>query len=195
MKAIILTFWGIWDWIYFQLNRMEYVSKADNLFRIVRKTYKGPDLQTQTGKWITKGDQILKLHLYNYRLAKELHQNPNRSLAIYLKRNIEHSLFGLSVFTQQLPEKDQIKGIIGTSLLNRGAERFGFRTYDVEKSFYFSIKHYLYKVICLLVHPDGTLFLKRHGKRLKSKHMIMSLDELTERYMLEGDFILEGDLK
>jgi hypothetical protein len=138
LKAIFLVLWGIWDWIYYHCNRLEYVSKEDNIFRIVRKTYKGPPLQTRNGNWIKDGDTIIKIHLYNYALAKKvLHYNSEVSLALHLKNHMKRSLRGLSQYINQLPDDTQIKGIIGTSMLNRGAERFGFCAHDVKQSCFF----------------------------------------------------------
>lgn len=183
MKSFLLFWWGIWDFIYYSCNRMEYVSKESNLFRIVKKKYRGPSLQTSTGEWIRRGDKILKLHIHNYRLAKELQKYPpNKSLAIYLKRNIQESLEGLSQYVQKLPDRDEIKGVIGTSLLNRGAEKFGFATYEVDRTFYFIVKQFLYKVIYLMVHPSGMQHIRHHGSRLKSKHLVMSSYELINLY-------------
>jgi hypothetical protein len=184
VKATFLFLWGIWDWIYYHCNRLEYVSKEDNIFRIVRKTYKGPPLQTRNGDWIKDGDAIIKIHLYNYALAKKvLLYSSEVSLALYLKNYMKCSLRGLSQYIQQLPEDVHIKGIIGTSMLNRGAERFGFCSHDVNHSFFYWFKGYLYKLIYLSVHPYGLHYLQKHGSRLKSKHLVMSTNELYELYL------------
>lgn len=184
VKVIFLQMWGVWDWLYYSFNRMQYVSKKQNIFRIVRKTYKGPPLQTKTGEWITTGDCIIKIHLHNYELAKEVLNRPSEiSLALYLKNYIHQSLIGLSKHISELPERNHIKGIIGTSMLNRGAERFGFRVHDVNQSIYFWFKGYLYKFIYLVVHPYGYHYLQKHGGRLKSKHLVMSINELMDLYL------------
>lgn len=183
VRVIFLQMWGAWDWLYYRFNRMQYVSKKENIFRIVRKTYKGPPLQTKTGEWITTGDVILKIHLHNYALAKEvLHRRSEISLALFLKNYIHQSLIGLSKHIRELPEGSHIKGIIGTSMLNRGAERFGFQVHEVNHSIYFWFKGYLYKFIYLVVHPYGFHYLKKHGGRLRSKHLVMSINELFELY-------------
>lgn len=183
VKVIFLQIWGAWDWIYYRFNRMQYVSKKHNIFRIVRKTYKGPPLQTKTGEWITAGDDIIKIHLHNYALAKEvLNRRSDLALALYLKNYIQRSLIGLNTHISELPERNNIKAIMGTSMLNRGAERFGFSVHEVNNSLYFWFKGYLYKFIYLVVHPFGYHYLQKHGGRLKSKHLVMSINELIELY-------------
>jgi hypothetical protein len=168
---------------------MEYVSKEDNIFRIVRKTYKGPPLQTRNGDWIQSGDIIIKIHLYNYALAKEvLKLNSDLSLGLYLKKYMHRSLIGLSHYIHQLPDHAQIKGIIGTSMLNRGAERFGFCVHDVKQPVFFWFKGLMYRCIYLAVHPYGFRYLHKHGKRLKSKHLVMSLDELYDLYLRQEQY-------
>lgn len=163
---------------------MKYVSKEDNMFRVVRKKYNGPPLQTKSGEWIKKGDQIIKIHLHNYRLAKIVRRYPSQiRLAVYLKKTMEHSLKGLCDYVNSLPDQHEIKAIIGTTMLTRGAERFGFATHDVPPSLCFKWKGFLYKFIYLIVHPHGFDYIQKHGKRLKSKHLVMSVHELFQFYL------------
>ncbi|WP_202078640.1 YkoP family protein [Caldalkalibacillus salinus] len=194
MKTALMVLWALWDWLYFQCNRMQYVSKGDNLFRVVRKTYRGPELKTKSGKCIKPGDEIIKIHIYNYGLAKEvLNHRSSFSLAIYLKNRMLQSLEGLTDYVTELPDQHKIVGIIGTSMLNRGAERLGFTTHEVDINFHFWIKGFLYKLIYMMVHPAGHQYLVAHGKRLKSKHLVMSLEELMERYAKQTEFQEIGD--
>ncbi len=184
VKEIALMLWGLWDRIYYTFSRLQFVSKEDNLFRIVRKKYRGVPLQTKSGQWIHKGDEIIKLHIYNYRLAKEINKHGTEvSMGLYMKREIEKSMIGLSEFLASQPDIKKVKAIVGTSMLNRGAERLGFALQEVSPSWYFRYKSFLFKIIYLLVHPFGYAYLKQHGKRLQSKHMIMSIDELFDLYL------------
>lgn len=183
-RRFVFIIWGIFDYLYFSCNRMIYISKNDNIFRVVHKKYTGLPLQTKSGQWIRKGDHILKIHIHNYRLAKLIcaHQSEVH-LAIYMRKIIRESLHGLSKYVQSLPSNYEVKGIIGTTMLNRGAERFGFTVCDVSASFYSKWKGFLYKFIYLLVHPNGWQYIQKHGKRLSSKHLIMSVDELLKHYL------------
>ncbi|EGL83165.1 hypothetical protein CathTA2_1278 [Caldalkalibacillus thermarum TA2.A1] len=183
MKSLILHVWAVWDWIYFLFNRMQYVSKQDNFFRIVRTTYKGPPIRTRDGHWIRAGDDIIKIHLYNFRIAKEIKSFPSEiAFIFYFKRSLEFSLYGLSRYVESLPDRHRIKGIMGTSMFNRGAERLGFTICEVDDTWYYRLKGLLYKLIYWLIHPQGWGYLKRHGKRLQSKHLVMSVEELHRLY-------------
>lgn len=183
MKKIILCLWGLWDWLYFHCNRMEYVSKGDNIFRVVRKTYKGPPLITNSGQWICPGDEIIKIHLYNYQLAKEiLNFSSDVAYVLYLRKGIQRSMQGLSAYIIDLPDYERIKAIMGTSMLNRGAERFGFYKHGVEDTWYYRLKAYLYKFIYMLIHPQGLRYLKQHGSKLEIQHLVITVQELLQRY-------------
>jgi hypothetical protein len=162
---------------------MQYVSKPDNLFRVVRKKHKGPPLMTSDGVIILPGDEIIKIHLHNYRIASEM-KNFSSEIAYihHFKRSLERSLQGLNSYIKTLPDHQRIKGIVGTSMLNRGAERLGFTLNEVTPSWKNWLKGLLYKLIYLLIHPQGWAYLKRHGKRLKSKHLVMSMGMLNSRY-------------
>lgn len=162
---------------------MVYVSKENNIFRVVHKVYQGEPLQTRSGDWIKKGDKILKLHLYNYRLAKLIQNKQSEvHLAILLRNLIKQSLYGLCAYIQSLPKEYEVKGIIGTTMLNRGAERLGFTIHDVNPSFYNSWKGLQNLWMYMLVHPEGLQYIKKHGKRLQAKHLVMSTEELLQRY-------------
>jgi hypothetical protein len=184
MKVILLALWGIWDFIYFSCNRMQFVSKEDNLFRIVRKKYSGPPLRTKSGEWIYSGDEIIKLHIYNYGLAKEISGfRSEMSFALYVKSKMKKSLVGLSEFVYNQPDVHRIKAIIGTSMSNKSAERFGFCVHEVNDSLYFWFKSYVFKMIYIMVNPYGFEYLRSHKNRLQSKHVVMSVNELFDLYL------------
>lgn len=188
MKQIVLGAWGLWDWMYFRCNRMAYISKEDNVFRVIKKTYTGPPLMTQSGDWIRTGDIVLKIHLYNYGLAKHmLGFSSDVSRAYYVRKNIEQSLKGLSQYIAHLPDKHQIKGIIGTSVLNRTSDKLGFVVHEVEPHWSYKMKGYLFKLIYLLMHPQGLQYLKVHGSKLEPKHLVMSVQELLQWYPNEPE--------
>lgn len=189
MKGLLLILWGIWDKIYYLCTRIRFVSKQDNLFRIVRKVYKGPPLQTKSGHLIQSGDEIVKIHIYNYGLAKSLYKlNNDVSMALYIRKKIEESLKGLSEYLSQEPDIHKVKAVIGTSMLNRGAERFGFSLQDVQDTLYYRYKAFIFKLIYLLIHPYGFSYLRKNGNKLKSKHIIMSIEELFELYLERGRY-------
>lgn len=162
---------------------MVYISKEDNIFRVVHKIYKGVPLQTKSGDWIETGDKILKIHIHNYRLA-QLIQNKQSEvhLAILLRNIIKQSLYGLSEYIQSLPNEYKVKGIIGTTMLNRGAERLGFTTHEVSRPLYNSWKELQNIWMYLLVHPQGLQYIKKYRKRLQPKHLVMTTEELLQRY-------------
>lgn len=183
MKEIFLSLWSLWDWIYYRCNRLQFVSKSDNLFRVVRKTYKGPPLKIRDGTIIFPGDEIIKIHLYNFRIAQEIREYPSEVAYIHhFKRTLESSLRGLCAYILTLPDHGRIKGIMGTTMLNRGAHRLGFTLCEVSPSWLYRARGLLYKLIFVLIHPLGWRYLKRHGHKLKSKHVVMSLATLKERY-------------
>lgn len=183
VKELFLPLWRVWDWLYFHCNRMQYISKPHNIFRVIRKKYKGPPLETGDGTIILSGDEIIKIHLYNYRIATEIKNYSSEMAYIFhLKPLLEQSLKGLYHYIITLPQHENIKAIVGTTMLNRGAERFGFTVCDVKPTWRYWLKGMLYKTIYLLVHPEGWNYLKRHGQRLQSKHVVMSMETLKNRY-------------
>lgn len=195
MKSrLMLSLWGLWDKLYFSFNRMEYVSKQDNILRVVRKVHKGKRLITRSGKWIDPGDEVLKIHLYNYRLAKDmLHYSSEMVYVFQLRHDLHSSLRGLCQYIKQLPNGDQIKAVVATSMLNRPAERFGFDVYDVPCTMKFRLKNTLYRLIYVLMHPEGARYVRLHGHRLASKQMVIAVEDLFKLYANHRDTRKAGE--
>lgn len=188
IKKFFLRCWGIWDRIYYTFNRMEFVEKHSNIFRVVIKTYWGPDFPIDHQTVLKKGDRYVKLHIYNLGLAKDVEQLDHPfKLATYLRKTFKQSLTGLAEYYQKLPEEDQVKAILGITILNQGAERLGFKTMEVPYTLWYRFKHHFFKLILVLVHPFGIEHLKAKGNRFCTKYVAMSSAELIRLYSLQQE--------
>lgn len=182
-ETFILPLWGIIDQIYYQCNRLHLVDPPNgNVFRVRLTRYKGGPLEMSDGTFVQSGDPMLKIHLYNYQLMKQMiHMDSDIRRALYVYEAVEKSLPGLAFYIRSHPNMEQIKGIIGITLLNRGIKRLGFDSFDINNKMYRSWK----KSYMILLHGlcHGGSASIQSGKH-EPKFVVMSKEKLLNRYPL-----------
>lgn len=184
VNASLLYAWRLWDQIYYYSSRLQYVNKNHNVFRVVLLPYWGPELKSNQGMKIEKGDLIVKLHLHNCRLAEIIHHNKNaKALGILLLREVRNSLPGLASFIARHPKSEQIRGVVGTTFLHRGVESLGFSKSPPTMTMTYKIKNYYLRWMLRLMHPDGKERLGRQSEKLTISRVFMTKEELFERYL------------
>jgi hypothetical protein len=184
MRGYLISLWSILDPIYFFFTRLSYPygpKQEGNIFRIRTTTYKGRSIVLSDGTRIFKNDTLIKIHLHNVRLLKELKDIKSeikKTRIIY--RYVQQSLPGVEAYIRIKWKYKQIKGIVGITNLHKGCERFGFETVE--------ISHPLYKIFKQLAFlPIGILSSKntplRHFVKNKNpKYIFMSMDTLSRMY-------------
>lgn len=184
MNTGLLILWGIWDNIYQRCTRLRYIEKGNNIFRIVRMRYRGEPLFTSDNRVIDKGDLILKLHIHNYYFATLCRGlRDDLRVALLLRQQILHSLPQLAAYLNRMEERDEIKGIVGTTMLNKGVEPLGFSISDVPMGLFFRYKRWYLKLMLRMIHPDGKGRMKTLNHEMPLKRVYMSKEELLRRYL------------
>ncbi|USG67241.1 hypothetical protein NDK47_08200 [Brevibacillus ruminantium] len=179
-----MRLWGIWDKLYQRCTRLQYIEKENNIFRIVRLRYRGEPLVTSDNRMISAGDLILKLHIHNYYFATLCSGVKNDlRIALLLRQQILRSLPQLASYLNAMEEQDVIKGIVGTTMLNKGVEPLGFSISDVPMNWFFRYKRWYLKIMLRLIHPDGKGRLKTWKHEVPLKRVYMSKEELLRRYL------------
>ncbi|UFJ41617.1 hypothetical protein LOK74_03635 [Brevibacillus humidisoli] len=165
------------------------MDKGKNIFRIVLLRYRGEVLTTSDGRQIHPGDLIIKLHIHNYHLATMFQGIKNDTrMVLLLRRHVLESLPQLAAYVASLPQSEQIKGIVGTTMLYKGAEQLGFTVSEVPLTIFFRYKRWYLKLMIRLIHPDGHKRLHHH-QNLALTRVYMSKEELLKRYLPEGSGI------
>ncbi|MED1947104.1 MULTISPECIES: hypothetical protein [Brevibacillus] len=183
MNTSLLMLWGYWDEIYQRCTRLTYIEKGKNIFRVVVLRYRGEPLVTTDNCIIHEGDLILKLHIHNYyfaTLCKEV--KDELRVALLLRRHILESLPQLATFLNSMENKDQIKGIVGTTMLHKGVKPLGFSISDVPMSWFFRYKRWYLRLMLRFVHPNGKQRLQSWNHEMPLKRVYMSKELLLNRY-------------
>lgn len=190
MRGYILSIWAMIDPLYFFLSRLTYpplIDKKDNILRIRLTKYKGRDITLSDGTRIKKNDILVKIHLHNVRLLKELKGiNSELKKAKLIFQYVRRSLPGVECFIQNSPRAGKIKGVLGITSRNKGSERLGFEVIDISNSLYRCFKICAFLPIGLL-SSRGSCF-KDIFKHHQPKYLFMSTDKLTSLYGAHSTF-------
>ncbi len=184
MKNCFLLVWKIIDPIYYFFTRLTYVEngkKESTIFRVRLTTYKGCALHMKDGTFIRPNDKLIKIHLHNVKLLKELVKfKCEVKRGRYVFQKVIESLPDLADYMESHPKRKEIKGIIGITTLHRGCNRLGFEIYEIRSKPYLIIK----QVTLLFIYLISTSTVsKATYKKQEPKYLLMSADTLVNRYL------------
>ncbi|OYD07733.1 YkoP family protein [Paludifilum halophilum] len=190
MAAGFLTAWRICDTLYYHVTRLQYVDHQNgNLFRVIVKTYRGEPLTTREGIRLKPGDLYAKLHLHNVQIAHLLrdfsppeHWRMDFKGELAVLKSIRRSLPALASYLADHPRSGEIKMLLGTTFLHRGAEKLGFSTADLPGQWRIWLKTQLLKWILFHCHPCGWQRLQIKTNQLVPKRVFIPRVEFIQRY-------------
>lgn len=175
-----LFIWNIADPIYFQFTRLEHVKNKSGkrtIMRVRLTKYKGRKITLSDGTEINKNDLLLKVHLHNIKLLRQIqdyNSEVRRALMIY--KSVQESLPAIVRHVKTKGYTDEIKGLIGITMLYKGCTKLGFETHPIQNPFY-----KLFKQVALL--PIHLLASKKVTKVIpEPMYLFMSKDGLLNKY-------------
>lgn len=181
VKAYVLSIWSMIDPIYYLFTRLHYVDTDPNrnIFRVRLMRYRGADVALSDGTCLQKGDLLLKIHLHNAVLLKELLPIINDvKKGKHIYRVIEKSLPGVASYIKKHPNYEQIKAIIGITTLNKGCRLLGFETCTISNLGYRMLKWFTIMPIYLLSVSQPIKTFKKQSP----KYVLMSKETLLSKY-------------
>jgi hypothetical protein len=184
MKQYIISMWTVLDPLYYMFTRLTYVSDeliSENIFRVRLTRYKGRDLTLSDGVQIKKNDLMVKIHLHNVRLLKELYlieSEIKKGKRIY--RLVEDSLPGVQTYISNHKRSKEIKGIIGITTLCTGSKRLGFEVFSISHPLYKLFKWMTFLPISFL--SSSSFSLNKMAKKSPPGYLLMSKNKLYKLY-------------
>ncbi|WP_242281019.1 hypothetical protein [Bacillus cereus group sp. BfR-BA-01347] len=186
MKSYVLLVWNFIDPIYYKFTRLTYIhneTHKENILRVRLTRYKGKHVILSDGTQINKNDILVKIHLHNVRLINEMKSVKNDiAKGRFIYQHVKKSLPSLGSYIQNHPKADEIKGIIGITMLNRGADRLGFEFVAISNPFYKWFKWLAFLPICLLFNNDSIVKMMKSNISSSPKYLFMSKESLLEIY-------------
>ncbi|MBS4199592.1 hypothetical protein KHA93_07985 [Bacillus sp. FJAT-49732] len=184
MRSYLISIWSFLDPVYYHFTRLTYVAyeeSTQNIFRIRLTKYKGRKIVLSDGTEIQKNDILVKIHLHNVRLLKELKDIESElKKAKIIYRYVQKSLSGVEFYIQDHYCSEKIKGIVGITLLHKGCERLGFEVVDITHPMYRLFKFVSFFPIALLSQQN--MSLKNIFMKQAPKYLFMSKNRLSTLY-------------
>jgi hypothetical protein len=182
VKLFVISIWDILDPIYYACTRLRYIGHGNlksSTFRVRLTTYKGRNVCLSDGTKIQNGDILLKIHLHNVVLLKDMLPLRNEvKKARFLYRVIEKSLPDLALYVKNHPKCDEIKGIIGVTMLNRGCVNLGLESIHISSTLYKWFKWMSMMPIYLISVTQPFKNIKKHAPA----YLFMSKDKILQKY-------------
>lgn len=173
MKSYLLTIWNTLDPIYFNFTRLHHVAdheRNQTIFRVRLTKYRGSSVVLEDGTTIHKQDLLLKIHLHNVRMIRELKNVKSEvQRALLLYHRIRDDLQCLSHYIAKHPRRHEIKAVIGITMLTKGTKRLGFETFAIQNGYYRRFK----QLTCLLIN-----FIADRSYGSPPAYLFMSMNRL-----------------
>ncbi|SDI40568.1 hypothetical protein SAMN05192534_14414 [Alteribacillus persepolensis] len=184
MKTFIIYMWTLFDPVYYSLTRLITLQETNewhpNIFRVRLAVYRGAAVTLSDGTQIQKNDVLLKIHLHNIRLIRDMNKlQHDFQKARFIYRTVQQSLPGVASYIQSLENSENIKGIMGITTLNKGCKRLGFDSMDIHSHIYRWFKWIPNLMITLLASSDTALPAM---KRKKPAYILMSKETLFRSF-------------
>jgi hypothetical protein len=177
----MLSIWNIIDPIYYTCSRLTRINAASdgNIFRVRLMKYRGENITLADGTCIRKGDTLLKIHLHNVILVKSLSSMLNEvKKGKHIYRLVEASMPDLAAYVKNHHRCDEIKAIIGITMLNKGCRLLGFETYSIKSAPYRALKWVTQLPLYFISVSDPLKTVRKQS----IKYLLMSKETLLERY-------------
>ncbi|GCD82837.1 YkoP family protein [Parageobacillus thermoglucosidasius] len=180
-RQCALAVWGAFDPIYYACSRLEYVGdtwgRCRPVFRVRVTKYKGREVVLSDGTKIQKNDLLVKIHLHNVRLIRELLRLDSEiKKGRYIFEQVKAGLPYIANYIRNHEQFSEIKGIIGITMLNKGCERLGFETFSIVNPFYKWFK------TAVMMPMIAISQLRFSPVRRPPKYLFMSKEKLLTLY-------------
>jgi hypothetical protein len=154
-------------------------SHQRHIFRVRLTRYKGRNVVLSDGTIIQKNDLLIKIHLHNIRLLKDIyHLTSEIKKARYIYEQVGKGLPHLANYIQSHPQSEDIKGIIGITMLHKGSKRLGFETVPIRNKWYCTFK----QIVFLPIHFLASNQLSFQEMIRPPKYLFMSKNKLLKQF-------------
>lgn len=181
IRQLCLSGWNVIDPVYFHFTRLQHLKKRcgkKTIMRVRLTRYKGRDIVLSDGTEIYKNDVLIKVHLHNVKLLREIMQYKSdlRKAKIIYSR-VRDSLPAVVDYIQLSELNNEIKGLIGITTLYKGCKRLGFEPYPIINPAYKKFKQSTLLPIYLL-----SLNNRWNNELPEPMYLFMSKDTLFQKF-------------
>lgn len=178
LKKVIVKLWMIYEKGFHILFRLRPVGQGHFFNYRIRK-YSGPPLDLSDKQTLRSGDKIMEIHFENQMLF-DLGMNSKSTLQIGIRiiREMEHALPEMARELAKAPKGNEVKALYGVSMIHRGAESLGYRTFELPRGFFAWTTNIYLRILIRVIHPSGNQRVRDRGETMNPRMLIMPRDVL-----------------
>ncbi len=186
-KRLLIFVWMGWEYFFHVLFQVKRIDPDSRFLQLRIRKYEGKTLKLMDGEEIHSGERIAEMHLNNhllYQLGKS--SRSSMHLAIQLIREMEQAMPKIASYILDNPAYQDVKGLYGISMINRGVTQFGFTVMELPEGVFAEMTKFYLKLLMSVIHPQGKQRLNQKNDMLVPKVLAMSRKELLRRYHPEN---------
>lgn len=166
IKKLTVKVWLLYEGLVHKVLRLNTIKGYTTPFfhyRLVKHT--GKSIHLNDGNVVNKGDLVAELHFDNTQLSSIAFQSKSMlTTALRLIKETERNLPLLAHEICSHPQKNDIKAVMGITMINRGADRLGFEIVELEEGIFAKVTRIYLKILMKVLTPTKKKALQ------KSKH-------------------------
>ncbi|GGG19718.1 polysaccharide deacetylase family protein [Paenibacillus abyssi] len=183
MKRALVSAWLGWERLFHYLFRLEAVDHGEGIFHFRIRPYRGKTLELKDGHKIGNNDKVIELHFDNKKLFQIMRRSKSlMQMAIYVIREVERALPKLARQISGRQEFNDVRGLYGISMINRGSESFGFNVLELPEGLFSKMTRFYLKILIRVLHPSGNKRVSSKQATLVPRIVAMSMEEFHSRY-------------
>lgn len=170
VKRVLISLWLLWEKAFHAVFRLKVVGDEEKPAFHYRVTkYGGESVSFDDGSGVKKGDRIAELHLDNKMLSGIAATSKSPvATGIRMLREVERALPMLAKQIKADPEADGIKAVYGVTMIHRGADRLGFRVFNLPDGL-FARSSRLYLRLLLKVLTNSKQYKKARKRKSQAE--------------------------
>lgn len=178
LKKVIVSLWMAYEKIFHVVFRLRPVGSG-HFFNYRIRRYSGPPLDLQGDQTLRSGDRIMEIHFENQMLF-DLGMNSKSTLQIGIRiiREMEKALPEMARELAVAPNGDQVRALYGVSMIHRGSESLGYKTFELPRGLFAWTTNIYLRVLMRVIHPAGNQRVREKANSLNPRMLIMPRDIL-----------------
>jgi len=147
------------------------------------KKHRGASVVCQDNTVINRGDLVGEIHLNNQMIVELIRAHGSNRAAIRVARLLKQSLGEISAAMQTRADFNQVKGVIGITLLHRGIiHGLGFDQQQLKSTIFSRLTKFYLRLLLAALHPEGNERIDRRKDLLIPMRLVHSRTTLINQF-------------
>ncbi|WP_229263773.1 polysaccharide deacetylase family protein [Cohnella cholangitidis] len=173
LKKVVVSLWMVYEKVFHVVFRLRPVGSGHFFNYRIRK-YSGPPMDLQDNQTLRSGDRIMEIHFENQMLFDlGMKSKSTVQIAIRIIREMEKALPDMARELAVAPKGEQVKALYGVSMIHRGSESLGYKTFDLPRGLFAWMTNIYLRFLIRVIHPSGNQRVRDRGETMSPRMLIM----------------------